>query len=298
MIIELTGVEPFLEDGLRFVEEDTRRIHIDLSKIRLADPLTVLGVVLVALRTAVEDGPPRVTLPTDDAEIENLSMLGLFDWLDPAWFEKSPRSRRTPPAGHCLRLCRIDREGDRRPEDFVTSCTELLDGQATGPQLPRSVGQVLAELIENAAVHARSPVGTFAVAQLYPTGEVEGPGVEVAVGDAGVGMLGTLSARYRWLTTSVEALREAFKPRVSETPPRRGVPCGAGLPLVRERVHRRISRAELVILSGNAFARLRAHERRDRYGQRDRECFLAQSQFERWGTWARLRTPLRRRSIA
>jgi hypothetical protein len=108
-------------------------------------------------------------------------------------------------------------------------------------------------------------------------------------------MLSTLRARYRRITRSVDALREAFKPRVSGTPPGERFLRGEGLPLVQDRIHERIPHAELIIFSGNAFARLRADEPRDVYGLRASLCsgsHLTESHFEGWGTWARLRIPV------
>jgi len=139
-------------------------------------------------------------------------------------------------------------------------------------------------------------VGIYAAARFYRSGKViEGPGLEVAVGDAGVGMLSTLRARYRRITRSVDALWEAFNPRVGGTPTAGRSHRGAGLPLVQDRIHGRIPHGELVILSGNAFARLRADEPKDVYGLRASHCSggdLTESHFEGWGTWARLRIPL------
>jgi hypothetical protein len=296
--VELEGTEPFLRGGgLTFVGADgTSRFCIDLSRTRLADPLTVVGSALLALRAAEEGRTPRLVLPRDAAELRNLTLLGLFDCLDPAWCPASPSSPELSLPDRCLRLRRLDFRGGRRAEDFVGCCTELLDKQAGSPRLPRPVGQVLVEVIENALAHARSPVGVYAAARLYRSGRVVGgPGLEVAVGDAGVGMLGTLRDRYRWIARSVDALREAFKPRVSGRPPGERLHRGEGLPLVRDRIHRRIPHAELIIVSGNAFACLRAGESRDVYGMRPALSSgndLTEAHFDGWGTWARLRIPI------
>ena len=67
------------------------------------------------------------------------------------------------------------------------------------------------------------------------------------------------------------------------------------MPLVHDIIHRGVPHAELVIFSGDAFARLSADEPRDLYETRSSlsgDHPLAKSHFERWGTWARLRIPV------
>src|SRR5205823_360620 len=147
-----------------------------------------------------------------------LTVLGLFDVLDEAWwagFRPSRPSRRKALAPRCVPLCRLDPQGGGRT-DFVTRSLRLVDRQPRDRRLARAIGQILVELVDNAVVHSRSRAGTYGVARLYTAGEVEGPALEVVVGDAGVGIAGTLGALHlRLAVEPVEALREAFKPRVS-----------------------------------------------------------------------------------
>src|SRR5437867_1494021 len=163
MIIELSGEEPFLLCGLRFAEpEDASDVSIDLSKVRLADPLTALGAVLIAHRAALGGITPRLTLSDDPAELERVTTLGLFDSLDKRWlygFHPSPPGN---PSPRCVPLCRLDSQGGRG--DFVDCCLELLGRQVGDPRLLRAIGQVLVELVDNAVVHSRSRVGTYGVA--------------------------------------------------------------------------------------------------------------------------------------
>ena len=297
MIIGLSGEEPFLLCGLRFAEpEDTSGVAIDLSKIRLADPLTALGVTLVAQRTALGGNAPHLVLPGDDAEIERLTVLGLFGSVEGAWLNGTrPRPNRVH-AARCLPLRRLDAYGGGKA-DFASRCIDLVERHrphppdAPNPRMLRAIAQVLAEIVDNAIVHARSPAGTYGVARLYLADEVEGPAVEAAIGDAGVGIVGTLGALHPRLAEPVDALRAAFEPGVSGTPPG-GLHCGLGLHLVDEIVHERLPGAELVILSDDACGWLKAGGSSDSFGPRSDGCPYARSQFGRWGTWARLRVPL------
>jgi hypothetical protein len=330
MIIGLSGEEPFLLCGLRFAEpEDTSRVDVDLSGIRLADPLTVLGVVLIAHRAAFAGIRPCVKLPNDLAETERLTALGLFEHLEPAWRMGLGLTPRRAPAFRCIPLRRLDAHGGGR-DDFVSRCIELAGRHQADLRLQRAIGQVLAEIVDNAIVHARSPAGTYGVARVYLGDELDGPAIvgpvadappvegpadrsttvemagpavevtgpaiegaaiEVAIGDAGVGIAGTLGPLHPHLVDPVDALREAFKPRVSGMPPG-GPHCGLGLHLVDDLVHRRLPGSELVVLSDDACGRLRACGPEDHFGPRTSGCPHARAQLARWGTWACLRVPL------
>lgn len=80
-------------------------------------------------------------------------------------------------------------------------------------ELADAVSYTLIELLRNVVQHSRSPVGGVTMAQSFPTTGV----VEIAVADAGVGILSTLKPRYGDLPDHLSALKFSLMPHVSGT---------------------------------------------------------------------------------
>jgi hypothetical protein len=107
----------------------------------------------------------------------------------------------------------------------------------------------LGELLDNATTHGESGVGAFAAAQLYTGKTSHRPGLELAVCDAGIGVLEHLrrNPKHHRLRTSSAALRLALRPGVSGTADRRGY----GLHDVLDRIGR-LGMSGLILASGDA----------------------------------------------
>lgn len=295
MRIKLVGEQPFLRADLRISDEGKQsELILDLSELRFVDTLTVVGTALAALRARHDGKIPLVILPRDHTAITYLGLLGLFDVLDPKWIVGTvPGTARASPEPRpwWLTLARLDAPGAGigTAERFISSCTALV-AQHVNKDLPLFVGRVLVEVIENAIDHSRSAVGTYAAAYVYGPAS-DRVGVEVAVGDAGVGVLATLRQNYPRLANSGDALGQAFTLGVSGAPS--GDHKGAGLSVVHDRMHRLdVPKGGLVFLSGDGYGHLKGCKDTKYKGPLDTfcpHCTVGTHQFETWGTWVWLR---------
>jgi hypothetical protein len=136
----------------------------------------------------------------------------------------------------------------------------------------------IGELLDNACTHAASPIGAYVAAQTY-TGTTSGRrGLELAVVDAGQGVLAHLrqNPQHRTVPDAATALRHAVQPGVTGTSDRRGYGFSDTLSAAGD-----AGIGRLVLRSGDGLGRITVGRRRERQ-------YLTCPQ-EVQGTWAWLR---------
>jgi hypothetical protein len=246
----LAGAAPLLGPNLNL-----RKISgvcvVDLSDLAFATPLDL--VALSSLLATATDSADVTLIPPVDPDVSNyLQRMELPASLDgrvvvsPPFLPETPRDE-TPSL---IELTRVLCPQDVQPiiDRLMPKLARVLPEAAC-----RDVFRIISELLENAATHGRSAVGSFIAAQYY-TGATSGmpPGFWIGVADAGVGFRAHLAkkAEYRDLD-SVDAIRIASQPGVSSSDnPSRGL----GLASVR-RAAGHEARGVVIIRSGDGEGR-------------------------------------------
>jgi hypothetical protein len=172
-----------------------------------------------------------------------------------------------------LELCQINT--DRDSSECCGSVYDLVKQHAGGPAAS-AVFQMMGELLDNALTHAVSPVGAFVAVQAYPNRR----GIELAVADAGIGILAHLrhNPRFQRYTSSRTAIELALNEGVSGEGDERG----NGLPDLLKTAASHGGR--LVLRSQRGFGEVKV-------GQHDRRTFSVH-QVAVPGTFAWLRADL------
>jgi len=224
---------------------------VDLSQLTFATPLDLVAIASVLATPSKAAG---VTLiPPSDTNVANyllrMDLPASFDGrvvISPPFLPEAPRDE-TPSL---IELTRVSQPGDVQPivDRLMPKLATVLP-EATC----RDVFRIISELLENAATHGQSPVGSFIAAQYY-TGATSGmpPGFWIGVADSGVGFRANLArkAEYRDLD-SMDAIRVASRPGVSSSDdPSRGL----GLASVR-RAAGHEARGVVIIRSGDGEGR-------------------------------------------
>lgn len=246
----MAGARPLLDPNLNL-----RRISgpcvVDLSQLSFATPLDL--VALACLLNSAGAGAGVTLIPPVGAQVSNylqrMELAASFDGrvvVSPAFVPETPRDE-TPSL---IELSRVRSLQDVQPiiDRLMPKLATVLPGAAC-----RHVFQIISELLENAATHGDSAVGSFVAAQYY-TGETSGmpPGFWIGVADAGVGFRAHMArnSEYRALD-SVDAIRVASQPGVnSSNDPSRGL----GLASVR-RAAGHEARGMVIIRSGDGEGR-------------------------------------------
>jgi hypothetical protein len=219
--------------------------------LAFATPLDL--VAMASLLTTASDRAGVTLIPPVDAGVSNyLQRMDLPASIDgrvvvsPAFAPETPRDE-TPSL---IELTRV-----RRTQDVQPIIDRLMPKLATVlPEVScRDVFRIISELLENAATHGQSAVGSFIAAQYY-SGATSGmpPGFWIGVADAGVGFRAHMArkAEYRDLD-SIDAIRIASQPGVSSSDdPSRGL----GLASVR-RAAGHEARGVVIIRSGDGEGR-------------------------------------------
>jgi hypothetical protein len=213
--LTLSGRAPLLADAsVRSWSPD----RIDLSGLEWASPydLVALLVIFGLRREAGEE--PAIVLPSDPAVRARLRSAGLAESLPGSW---GVEDREEAP----LPLLPITRLAAAEDWDFLL--TDLWgDIHATGVDgaLLRPTFEILSELVDNAATHGHSPVGTFLTACYCPSQGDLPPGVWLAIADGGRGIPAhlRLNPKYRGVGADERLIQLARRPWVTGTRDRRG----------------------------------------------------------------------------
>jgi len=180
----------------------------ELGTLQIAE---IFGLVAVGtLGRRERPHPLQVEVAPDNPTGRFAFAVGLLDVLGG-----------TPPVlpgqeGRTVKLARV-----RRPEDIepdADKISRLLFPLAGQRDTALTVKYVLIELLRNVVQHSEDPLGGVVAAQLNDRGRHQGkPAVQVAVGDAGIGIHAHLVRRHPKLVSPQAALDRALWPHISGT---------------------------------------------------------------------------------
>jgi hypothetical protein len=195
----------------------------DLRTLTFVTPFDLVGLA-VLIGAAPARLPLAIAPPTDPNVCAYLQRMDLFARLGtrisvvPGLPEEGPREANRA----LIELHRLEHpdEIDDLSREFWPRLRSRLP-----QELCTNLFQILGELVDNAATHGASPVGTYIAAQYY-SGATSGmpEGMWIGVADAGIGIRRHLAGnpRYREVPSDVAAIRLAVQKWVTGTPDRRG----------------------------------------------------------------------------
>lgn len=191
-MVRLTGVAPVLSS----IENPFYRQSWDALDLTSVEWVTPFDAVTIAIeyRRALKSGRSPKVLPPRDPDVRSyLVALGLSEHVPDGWGHDDHVATH-PPLVPLLRL--------GHPYDWDNAADRAW------PQVRTALGsresadnlfQILGEVVDNAVTHGKSPEGAFVCAQFH-TGTTTrlGPGIWVAVADAGVGIPAHLRRHPLW----------------------------------------------------------------------------------------------------
>lgn len=196
---------------------------LDLAELTFVTPFDLVGLAVL-----VGAAPPPVGLtvvpPADPNVCAYLQRMDLFTVLgdriqiEPHLPDEGPRE----PNRALIELHRLE-----HPDEIDDLAREFWPRlRASLPQrLCSNLFEILGELVDNAATHGASDVGTYLAAQYY-SGATSGmlEGMWIGVGDGGIGIRAHLAGNptYSTLDSDVAAIRVAVQKAVTGTHDRRG----------------------------------------------------------------------------
>jgi len=192
---------------------------IDLSALAWATPFDVAALATLWSFRQSTGHTPDLLLPTDPLVRAYLVDMGLAEFIPGDWGAGGGSTIEGP----WLPLTRVwsaDEWDDLQDEIWAVTRRSL-----GNYELAQRTLDILGELVDNAATHGRSDVGTFVCAQRYG-GTTSGlpPGVWLGITDAGVGIPAHLrrNPKYAENHSDVDLIRLARRPWVTGTADRRG----------------------------------------------------------------------------
>ncbi len=224
--------------------------RIELRSVQIAQVWALVGLAALARRngtavTQLEFGPESPVGRFAHA-------IGLRDAME-GLASTSP--------GEPGRTCRIRRIS--RIDEVETAAREIAElvippaaDDDEDAEARKTLRYVLVELMRNAVQHSLDPKGGVVAAQRMEAGYLKYPRpvVQVAVADAGVGVLAALQASYPSITDPEQALVKALEPHVSGTfgPGRTGSTYNAGMGLFFISEMAKLTAGRLVLASRGA----------------------------------------------
>jgi hypothetical protein len=216
-MLKLAGRCPLL--GLEDVPGSWDPGTIDLSELEWITPFEVAGLAALWTRLQQDGRAPEVILPSDGEVRAYLVDIGVSDLVPGDWGDGGG-SRVEPPWLRLVRLSTGEDWDDMAQEVWPRAVNLLGDVKLT-----RHTMEAISELIDNAATHGRSSVGTLVCAQRY-TGATShlSPGIWIGIADAGVGVPAHLrrNPKYRDIAEDEQLIRLAKEPGVTGTSDQRG----------------------------------------------------------------------------
>ncbi|HYN50701.1 MAG TPA: hypothetical protein VES62_07230 [Thermoleophilaceae bacterium] len=197
--------------------------NFDLASLTFVTPFDLAGLA-VLVGAAGPELDLAVVPPADPNVCAYLQRMDLFAVLgnrirvEPDLPEEGPRE----PNRALIELHRLE-----HPDEIDDLSREFWPRLRS--RLPQKVCanlfEILGELVDNAATHGASPVGSFIAAQYY-SGATSGmpEGMWIGVGDAGIGIRAHLAGNpaYSGLPSDVAAIRRSVQKWVTGTSDRRG----------------------------------------------------------------------------
>lgn len=216
-VLSLAGRCPLLE-----LTESPRSWNpgtFDLSGLQWVTPFDVAGLATLWTRVGGSGADPDVLLPEDDEVRAYLVDIGLNRVIPGDW-GLGGGCRVEAPWLPLTWLQSGDEWDDLLQELWPATATAFGD-----PKLTRNTLELMGELIDNAATHGSSNVGTFVCGQRY-TGSTSllAPGVWIGIADSGVGVPSHLrrNPKYRNIEDDRRLIGMARKPKVTGTTDARG----------------------------------------------------------------------------
>lgn len=210
---------------LRLFTNDSLPELVDLEAVDVAQAWALVGLAALAR----VDGPARLKVrATGISQTSRFAMaLGLLDVI-----ENQPMREAGEP-GRTHKMQRVTRIAD--VERAAREIATMLLPEAEEDESQKTLRYVLVELMRNAVQHARDPQGGVVAAQRMDAGFPGYPRsvVQVAVADAGIGILEALHATYPELESAEAAVVKALEPHISGAfgPGRTGSTYNAGMGL-------------------------------------------------------------------
>jgi hypothetical protein len=280
VLLQLSGRHPLLSHGPQLAADGEERLTVDLTELRFASPLELAAVGVLVSHHRIQGAPTTVRLPRAPDVASYLQRMDLFRHAGQQTrvLGVMPADDRRDQSNVLLELRRVHEPADA--EAVTAGFADLAQARFGGATWPF---HALGELLDNATSHGKSEIGAFAAAQYYRGTTSGRPGLELAVCDAGVGVLEHLrrNPRNQLLPTSRSALRRALRAGVSGTSERRGY----GLHDVLKRIGR-VHMASLVLASGE----YAIHRRLTPAGSVTRAMRLVSPIRGTWA-WVRVRLP-------
>jgi len=201
--LELEKPESFLAN-LRDVEAES--VMVDLDELRTAQVWSLVGLATLIRH----NGGPKVELVGSrySPAARFAHAVGLQEVSRGVTPSQAAEPERTYPLTRVTRIEAIEQAASRISKLMVASDEESR----------RTLYYVLVELLRNVVQHSGDPLGGVVAAQRMDVGQgYSRPVIQVAVGDAGIGILASLQEHHPELAHPEAAVTKALEPHVSGT---------------------------------------------------------------------------------
>jgi hypothetical protein len=275
--VVLSGRQPLFRSNPRTFEAGDD-LHIDARRLLFASPLDLVGIASLAHDAALSGLGVTMTTPSDTEVASYLQRMDLFSNLPHGVViegDLPPEERND--LGDVLLELRVLHNSPQA--ELVAESVIPIARRQSDTKVSNAVFFGIGEFLDNACSHADSSAGVFVAAQAY-SGKTSGHrGLELAVGDVGVGILDHLTGnpKYSRFRRDVTAIQYALRPGVTGTRDARGYGFSD---VLNETGEAGVGR--LIVRSGNGIGRVTV-----RGGRTHRE--FAETRFWTPGTWVWLR---------
>ena len=219
MELNLAGGTPLADAGF-LSGQDPDKLVLDATALAFACPLDLAGIVAWAHWAASTAMPVTLNLPADRAMASYLQRMDVLRHMP----------SRTQIVGRVPPDIRSDRSGSLLEVTVLNSGNVDDLAERIGPlvmgfygedsEAGAAVVRACGELMANAASHGESDRGAFVAAQLHTGTTTDGPRLEFAVCDTGVGVMNHLrgNPRYAHYQQDKHAIAKAMKAGVTGIP--------------------------------------------------------------------------------
>ncbi|PWN02570.1 hypothetical protein DJ010_12710 [Nocardioides silvaticus] len=269
-----------LAGGAFLTGQDPDQLVLDATALTFACPLDLAGIVAWAHWAASGALPVTLMMPTDQAMASYLQRMDVLRHLPsrPRIIGRVPPDTRSDQSGSLLEVTALN---PSNVDDLAERLGPLVMGfYGEDSEAGAAVLRACGELIGNATEHGPSERGAFMAAQLHTGTTTDGPRLEFAVCDTGMGIMEHLrrNPKYAFYTQDKHAIARATRAGVTGVT---GVPDdkrGNGLYDVIKDT-RRVGEVSLRIRSGKGEVRIHGATNSQRQTLHDRPDQTA-------GTWA------------
>jgi len=258
------GRNPFFKTHLSVDDDGSTDLCLDGRRLTWVGPLELTGMAALAGPARVEGREVLFLEPTNSRVAEYLKTadpVGLIWGSAPSSDDARPADG-TP--GRPTVLLPLTRIQDADQAEVLAERITPLARPQVGAEVARALFMSLGELLDNSCSHAGSAAGVYVAAQVYAGAAGDRRGIELAVADAGIGILAHLRRNpgFGHLSSATAAIRSALKPGATGTTDRRGYGFSDMLDEVA-----RAGPGKMVIRSGDGLARItvRGSQRKERF---------------------------------